>query len=378
MTAIFDLVIVGAGFAGLVCARAAAERGLSVAVLERKPDPGAAVHTTGILVKEAAEELAVPGHLVRRVAGARLYAPSFEAIDLESPGYYFLATDTPALLRWLAIEAEAAGARLYFECPFSGARRSEGLWHLARPDVAARYLVGADGARSAVAESLGLGRNRSWLVGVEAEYEGLAGVYGERLHCFLDSELAPGYIGWAVPGLGVTQIGLACRRDHKPDLLCFAEKLSGLFDFSGAEIVERRSGPIPVGGPVHPIYRDGALLVGDAAGLVSPLTAGGIHMAFHFGRRAAEAVFDHLVRGGPDPGAVLLRAYPRYRWKRWLRRGLGLLPPNWLFDLALPLPPTRAIARLVYFHRKGLLSRTAWRDLAQQGHSPGEPGRQRE
>ena len=53
----YDLVIVGASFAGLVAARTAAMRGLKVAVLEAKPEAGHRVATTGILVKEAAEEL---------------------------------------------------------------------------------------------------------------------------------------------------------------------------------------------------------------------------------------------------------------------------------------------------------------------------------
>ena len=52
----FDLIVVGGSFAGLACARTAALRGLKVAVIERKGDPGEAVRTTGILVKEAAEE----------------------------------------------------------------------------------------------------------------------------------------------------------------------------------------------------------------------------------------------------------------------------------------------------------------------------------
>jgi digeranylgeranylglycerophospholipid reductase len=46
----FDITIVGASFAGLVCARTAAMRGLKTAVIEAKPDPGARVHTTGIMV----------------------------------------------------------------------------------------------------------------------------------------------------------------------------------------------------------------------------------------------------------------------------------------------------------------------------------------
>ncbi|MFQ5974205.1 MAG: NAD(P)/FAD-dependent oxidoreductase, partial [Alphaproteobacteria bacterium] len=93
----FDVVIVGASFAGLVAARTAAMRGLRVAVVERKADPGAEPHTTGILVKEAADALDIPSELTRRVHGVRLYSPAMHHIDLDTPGYYFLATDTPGL-----------------------------------------------------------------------------------------------------------------------------------------------------------------------------------------------------------------------------------------------------------------------------------------
>ena len=50
----FDVLIVGASFAGAACAIAAAQRGLRVCVLERKRDPGEKLRTTGIIVKEAA------------------------------------------------------------------------------------------------------------------------------------------------------------------------------------------------------------------------------------------------------------------------------------------------------------------------------------
>jgi digeranylgeranylglycerophospholipid reductase len=67
-----DLLIVGASFAGLVAARTAAMRGLSVVVLEAKDDAGARVATTGILVKEAAEEIDVPHPQKPRNQGVRL------------------------------------------------------------------------------------------------------------------------------------------------------------------------------------------------------------------------------------------------------------------------------------------------------------------
>jgi flavin-dependent dehydrogenase len=357
----YDLVIIGASFAGLACARAAAERGLDVAVIEKKLEPGAHLHTTGIVVKEAAEELQIPAQFTRAIAGIRLYTPGLRQIDLESPGYYFLATDTAAVLRWLADEARRAGVSLFFGTVFEDAHRDGRGIVLQKPLISTRYLVGADGARSAVARCFGLGVNRRMLVGVESEYEGVGGVDPDRLHCFLDSDLSPGYMGWAVPGVGVTQIGLAGRLGERPSADGLADKLAAIFDFSRARLVERRSGPIPVGGRVHPAVAENVLLMGDAAGLVSPLTAGGIHPAVRYGRRAGVLISDHLLGGGPDPGRVLAREYPRYRWKALLRRVFDRDPPNWLYERTLGLAPMRVLAQLIYFHHEGLKSRAGWR-----------------
>lgn len=363
----YDIAIIGAGFAGLACAQVAARRGLKVIVIDKKPEPGVQLHTTGIVVKEADEAWPVPDRFTRRVRGIRLYAPRLKRVDFDSPGYYFLATDTAGVLRWMAEEAARAGVELVFGQPFEGARREADGVVLDAPAIRARYLVGADGARSAVARCFGLGVNRRMLVGIESEYEGIEGVDPDRLHCFLDSKLAPGYIGWAVPGVGVTQIGLAGRLGGKPSTDGLKQKLEGLFDFSKARLVERRAGPIPVGGAVDPVHAERVLLLGDAAGLVSPLTAGGIYPAFRYGRRAAGAIGDYLQQNGPDPGPVLAREYPRYRWKALLRHVLDFDTPNWVYDLTLGLPPTRALARLIYFHRKGLKSRAAWRDVFRRG-----------
>ena len=115
-----DLVVVGAGFAGLACAKRAAERGLSVLVIDQQPSPGRYVHTTGILVREAQAEWAAPAHLVRRIDRVRLYAPSHRHVELRSNDYYFLATDTPKLMRFLADETRRAGAEIRFGSGFVG------------------------------------------------------------------------------------------------------------------------------------------------------------------------------------------------------------------------------------------------------------------
>lgn len=349
----YDLTIVGAGFAGLVCARTAALRGLRVAVLEAKPDAGARPHTTGIMVKEAADEIDIPAGLTRRVRGVRLYPPSLRPLELFAPGYYFLATDTAGLLRWLAAEAMRAGAEIFYDLRFTGAETCDRGWRLAAPPIETRFLIGADGARSRVAEALKLGRNRHFLTGLEAEFATGPQVDPRFLHCFLDSRLAPGYLAWIVPGLGITQAGLAVRGGAKPDLGRFLAGIGPRFGLDGQAPLARRAGIIPVGGPVRPLWRPGALLVGDAAGLVSPLTAGGIQLAYRFGRRAAQLVSDHLQDGGPEPGLVLAQEAPRFRVKRLLRGLLDRAPPNGLIEAALRLGVSRHLAQQIFFHRRG-------------------------
>ncbi len=109
--------------------------------------------------------------------------------------------------------------------------------------------------------------------------------------------------------------------------------------------MDRRGGLIPIGGPLGRFHDDRVLLIGDAAGMVSPLTAGGIHNAYRYGRLAADAIAEHLA-GGPHPGPVIRRAYPNLALKRAAR---------WCFD---HLPVARAL-------EAGLLTRGLFRGLAE-------------
>ena len=349
----YDLVIVGASFAGLVAARTAAMRGLKVAVLDGKPEAGHRVATTGILVKEAADEIDIPHTLTRRVHGVRLYAPSRRSIDLFAPGYFFLTTDTANVLRWLSAEAMRAGAKILYRARFEGATREGGLFRFHGINIAARYILGADGARSSVARAFKLGTNTKFLTGIEVEYEGLAEADPRFLHCFLDSTLAPGYLGWVAAGPSVTQAGLAVGPGHRPDLKRFLAATEPIFGYSRARVVERRSGRIPAGGLVHPWSCEGVMLVGDAAGQVSPATGGGIKLAFELGRRSAQVIADHLQNLGPPPASVLAAELPSLASKKLMRAALDLAVPNPLIDIVLALPPMRWIAQHVYFHRRG-------------------------
>lgn len=362
---IHDLVVVGASFAGLACARAAALAGLRVVLLEKKQHAGARLHTTGLIVKDAVDTIPwlaeVPPQLVRRIEGVRLYAPNLTALDLHAPGYYFLATDAPRLLDWMVDSVRAAGAEVRLETLFRSARRDDAtqLWEIPLHSgevLRSRYLVGGDGPHSRVAKALGLSQNREFLFGVEHEYAD-ADIEPNYLHCFIDHKLAPGYIGWAFAGVGSTQVGLARRvtpgagrgRIGFDGLLA---KTASIVRPHGAPLTVR-AGMIPCGGLLERVACPGALLIGDAAGLVSPATAGGIHTALLYGERAGQAVADFVRGERADPAQWMPHTYPRFRTKRAMRRIFEFLQNDWFYDQLLGTAAMRRTAELVYFHRKG-------------------------
>ncbi|HET7932318.1 MAG TPA: NAD(P)/FAD-dependent oxidoreductase, partial [Rhodanobacteraceae bacterium] len=296
--------------------------------------------------------------LVRRIAGVRLYAPNLKHVDLDAPGYYFLATDTPNVMRWLAAKAESAGAAIRYGQVFRGAQRERSGFDLGELGET-RYLVGADGPRSRVARALGLGCNTDQLFGVEYEFAGAEIIDPGRLHCFIDRKLARGYIGWVLAGVGVVQVGLA-RRVHgeapppREAMAAFLAKIAPIFDFREQRPDAVRAGMIPCGGVVNPVATQRALLVGDAAGMVSPVTAGGIHTALKHGLAAGHAIADYLSGRREDPSGWFVDSYPRFRAKRVLRFLFDHFQSDAAFNLLLATRPMRAAAGLVYFHHKGV------------------------
>jgi flavin-dependent dehydrogenase len=339
---------------------------LEVAVVEKKASAGEKLHTTGIIVKDAVDTVDwlrdVPPALVRRIEGVRLYAPSMRSVDLFAPGYYFWATDSPALLDWMVDSLRTLGVQVRLGTLFERAQRTSNGWRVplsSGEEIEAAYLVGADGPHSRVAKVAGLSSNQHFLFGIEYEYAPLP-IAENFLHCFIDRRLAPGYIGWALAGVNVTQVGLARRIPHgsvagsrELAIDAFRAKIASVVETGAVEPTAVRAGMIPCGGVVHRVATDRAMLVGDAAGMVSPVTAGGIHTALRHGAQVGSAVAEFIRGDRPDPAHWLAASYPRFRKKRLLRWLFDHAQSDWVFDRMLSTPLMRRAAELVYFHRKG-------------------------
>jgi flavin-dependent dehydrogenase len=74
----------------------------------------------------------------------------------------------------------------------------------------------------------------------------------------------------------------------------FRGTIRSIVDLQQAQLVERRGGRIPVGGVLPHLANPRGLLIGDAAGAVSPLTAGGLDPCLRLSQLAAQVTHRYL------------------------------------------------------------------------------------
>ncbi|WP_037972243.1 NAD(P)/FAD-dependent oxidoreductase [Streptosporangium amethystogenes] len=296
-----DVLVVGAGLAGLHTARLLARRGLNVMVVDRRRSLSTGIRTTGIFVRRTLDDFDVPDHLLGPgVRDVLLYPPSRRApIRLTSDRDEYRVADMAAVYEHAHRVAESAGAQVLLGVRYVDASRGFVRFAGAEP-VTARFIVGADGARSRVARDLGLDVNRRFLVGAEIVHPIASGTTTPVFHCVLDPRVAPGYLGWVIDDgrhahVGVAGYPNAMRTGIRHLLDDFAADAPGHVAAAGP--VERRGGPIPVGGVLRRLACPAGLLVGDAAGAVSPLTAGGLDPCLRMSELAAAVTAEYLRTG---------------------------------------------------------------------------------
>lgn len=362
----FDVVIIGAGLAGLHTARELSRSGAKVLLADRKTDLSAGIHTTGIFVRKTFEDFDFPpGTLGKAVSRVVLYSPKLRSMPLASKKPEFRVGKMGALYNAYLKQCIDVGAEFSGGTRYVSLRCGDGESIVTlekngkRFGVKAKVVIGADGANSRVARDLGLDENREWIVGFEKVYSGVPPDGEPVLHCFLDAKLAPGYIAWATNDGDEVHVGVggyAADFDPRKAVEEFEKRASKFVDLSRAELVETRGGRIPVGGVLRRIANANGLLIGDAAGAVSPLTAGGLDPCLRLSSLAAGVVLERLRT---DDANVLLRYSgslfrSRFISRLWMRRVIAFFRSNALVEIGcavLRTKPGTRLAKHVFFGR---------------------------
>ena len=363
----YDVVIVGAGLAGLYAAKLLSQKQISVLLIDQKKDLAQGIHTTGIFVRKTFDDFDFPaGSLGAAVREVTLYSPSLKPLHLESKNDEFRVGKMGFIYQNLLKECEDSGVDFWNNTryinlvPISSGSRVEVSKEGISIFVEAKVIIGADGAKSKVAPDLGLKQNSQFIVGFEEVWKADKLIGSPHLHCFMDAKLAPGYLAWITNDGEEIHIGVGGYPKHfKPRqaLAEFKEKTSGkIMDISKSELLETRGGRIPVGGIMKKISTNKGLLIGDAAGAVSPLTAGGLDPALRLTEWAATIVTESLQQQNPDlllqyTGAEFRTRFTSRLWMRKIIQLFSYQPLLELICLTLRLPLLNKLASHVFFSR---------------------------
>ena len=328
-----DVIVIGAGPAGLSAARALAADGRSVLVLEEHEHVGQPVHCTGLLGLDAFKELDLPAHTIRTVLrSARFRGAGGRTVAVEAHGVAAAVVDRAAFDRELARQAVEAGADVrcgrrvqQIRIDQERARVASSLGDGRMETFDARVCILACGAQYRFNRQLGLGIPRAYLQTAQIETP-FARV--ETVEIDLDRAIAPGGFAWVVPfsldGVPAARIGLMAASNAAVRFARYAAMLSDRFALPEQHAASTpRLKVLPLG-PVRRTYGDRVLAVGDAAGLAKPTTGGGIYYSLLSGNIAAEVLVDRLRDDRLDRES--LRAYEtqwRARLGAELRAGLA-------------------------------------------------------
>jgi geranylgeranyl reductase family protein len=283
----FDAVVVGAGPAGSTTAYRLAAAGAAVLLVDKarfprdKPCGGGVTLRAARLLPFSIDP--VVEDVVDRFALRLGYGASFERVS-DTP--LCLMTQRRRLDDFLARTARDAGAE--FRDGIS-VRFDDGDVVVEGQRVRARVIVGADGVNGATARAFGLAGDHGHGVALEGNAP-LDTRYRRRL--VLELGVVPGGYAWVFPKGDHVNVGVGGWESEGPRLRDHLRRLCAVHGVDFEALSDVRGYRLPYRRPASRFARDNVLLVGDAAGLIDPLSGDGMYEAFVSAKLAAEAVLD--------------------------------------------------------------------------------------
>ena len=283
-----DVLVIGAGPAGSTAARFAAEKGVSVILLERRDKVGLPVRCAEFVPWPVSRyvDLSSPALLVQPIRSMRTFIPGEAVQESLLPGA-MIRRD--CLDQELALLAVRAGVRL--ETGFQALTQKNGQviagGKMGPVRIAARIVIGADGPSSRVAGWLGIPRGESLAA---AQVRVPLKVPLDHTRIYFRSQFIGGY-GWLFPKGKEANVGVGLAHSYKGELLPALRSLQQeliMEKIIEEPILGKMGGLVPVGGLTQ-VWKGKMILAGDAAGTCHPISGAGIANALLSGEMAGEA-----------------------------------------------------------------------------------------
>lgn len=296
----YDVAIIGGGPSGAVAASELAKAGISTVLIERSLDnvkPCGGAIPLGLI-----EEFKIPDVLVeKKLSKMSVRSPRGRMIFMEMPNGYVGMVRRERFDSYLRDQAEQQGADVVEALVKSIKPPGESYSiELSKdlPPIKASFIIGADGANSKTAEELGFPSNELQVIAMQQRFRYCETLkpYEDLVEIWFDGEVSPDFYGWIFPKTDHIAIGTGTEfRKHNLKQLQrrFVEKL----DIRETPYLDEAA-KIPMK-PRKTFTQDKAILVGDAAGLVTPANGEGIFFAMRSGKMGAHAMIERIHDSKP-------------------------------------------------------------------------------
>jgi geranylgeranyl reductase family protein len=284
----FDVAVVGAGPAGSTTAYRLARAHARVLLADKARFPRDKPCGGGLTTRAVKQlPFSVDPVVEDRITRARCRLRYGPVIERSSDRVLCLMTQRRRLDEFLVQKAVEAGAE--FRDGVRVTVESDRRLTVEGEAVEAAAVIGADGANGATARTLGLAGGIVNGVALEGNlpYDRLPR-NSWRGMLVLELATVPGGYGWIFPKGDHVNVGVGGWGDEGPRLRRHLQVLCDHYGIEPDELSDVRGHRLPMRRRETLLARGRALLVGDAAGVLDPVSGDGIYEAFVTGRLAAE------------------------------------------------------------------------------------------